>query len=211
MNRPFDIKHVYEQNHDATVWVGNLAPQVDDEILWELFLQAGPVKKIHIPTDNVTQTHQGFGFVEMESIADCNYALQVLSGIKLYGHSIRCSKATQDKKAINIGAKLFVGSLSSSTDEQLLMKTFGTFGQIISVHLIRDPETKESKGHAFVSFDSFDASDAALAALNGQFLGGNRILVDYAYKNDTKGERHGSAAERLLATSRASHNLVSNS
>lgn len=33
---------------------------------------------------------------------------------------------------------------------------------------MRDPETGNSKGYAFVNFASFEASDAAIEAMNGQ-------------------------------------------
>ena len=32
-----------ERNQDATLFVGELESQVDEPLLWELFLQAGPV------------------------------------------------------------------------------------------------------------------------------------------------------------------------
>ncbi len=64
---------------------------------------------------------------------------------------------------------------------------------------MRDPDTGNSKGFAFVNFASFDASDAAMDAMNGQHLSNRIISVSYAFKKDTKGERHGSAAERMLA------------
>lgn len=64
---------------------------------------------------------------------------------------------------------------------------------------MRDPETGNSKGFAFINFASFDASDASIEAMNGQFLCNRPISVSYAFKRDVKGERHGSAAERLLA------------
>ncbi|CAB5201624.1 unnamed protein product [Rhizophagus irregularis] len=41
--------------------------------------------------------------------------------------------------------------------------------------------------------------DAAIDAMNGQYLMNKPITVSYAFKKDGKGERHGSAAERLLA------------
>jgi splicing factor 3B subunit 4 len=56
------------RNPDATVYVGDLDPQVDEEILWELFLQVGPVAYTHIPRDKVTGQHQGFGFVEFAQV-----------------------------------------------------------------------------------------------------------------------------------------------
>lgn len=64
---------------------------------------------------------------------------------------------------------------------------------------MRDPETGNSKGFAFINFASFEASDAAMEAMNGQYLCNRPITVSYAFKKDSKGERHGSAAERLLA------------
>jgi splicing factor 3B subunit 4 len=37
---------VQEKNQDATIYIGELDAQVNESILWELFLQAGPVGKI---------------------------------------------------------------------------------------------------------------------------------------------------------------------
>nr|CAD2186267.1 unnamed protein product [Meloidogyne enterolobii] len=65
---------------------------------------------------------------------------------------------------------------------------------------MRDVESGSSKGFAFINFASFEASDVALEAMNGQFLCNRPITCSYAFKKDTKGERHGTAAERLLAS-----------
>ena len=67
---------------------------------------------------------------------------------------------------------------------------------------MRDPDNGLSRGFGFISYDTFEASDAALAGMNGQFLCNRPISVSYAYKKETKGERHGSAAERLIAANR---------
>ena len=60
--------------------------------------------------------------------------------------------------------------------------------------IMRDPDSGNSKGFAFVKFASFDAADAAIDAMNGQHLCNRPISVSYAFKKDAKGERHGSAA-----------------
>lgn len=39
---------------------------------------------------------------------------------------------------------------------------------------MRDPETGNSKGHAFINFASFEASDAAIEAMNGK----SNIIID---------------------------------
>merc|ERR1711981_657991 len=43
--------------------------------------------------------------------------------------------------------------------------------------------------------------------MHGQFLANKEITVQYAYKEDGKGERHGDAAERLLAAQAREHNV----
>ena len=45
----------------------------------------GPVVNCHMPKDRVTQTHQGYGFVEFLSEDDADYAIKILNMIKLFG------------------------------------------------------------------------------------------------------------------------------
>ncbi|XP_075655506.1 uncharacterized protein LOC142625702 [Castanea sativa] len=195
-------QHSAERNQDATAYVGNLDPQVSEELLWELFVQAGPVVNVYVPKDRVTNLHQGYGFVEFRSEEDADYAIKVLNMIKLYGKPIRVNKASQDKKSLDVGANLFIGNLDPDVDEKLLYDTFSAFGVIVTnPKIMRDPESGNSRGFGFISYDSFEASDAAIEAMNGQYLCNRQITVSYAYKKDTKGERHGTPAERVLAAS----------
>jgi len=192
--------HVQERNQDATIYVGDIDQQVDESLLWELMLQAGPVVNVHIPKDKLTGVHSGYGFVEFHSEEDSEYALKIMNMIKLYGKPIRLNKASQDKKTLDVGANLFIGNLDAEVDEKLLYDTFSSFGVIISTpKIMRDSETGQSKGFGFVGYESFESSDAAIASMNGQYLCGRPISVSYALKKDSKADRHGSAAERLLA------------
>ena len=96
---------------------------------------------------------------------------------------------------------ILIGNLDPEIDEKYLFDTFSAFGIILQTpKILREPETGMSKGIAFVNFASFDASDAAMEALNGQFLSNRAIRISYSFKKDGKGERHGAAAERLLAS-----------
>lgn len=144
--------------------------------------------------------HQGYGFVEFLSEEDADYAIKIMNMIKLYGKPIRVNKASAHQKNLDVGANIFIGNLDTEVDEKLLYDTFSAFGVILQTpKIMRDPETGNSKGFAFVNFASFEASDAAMDAMNGQYLCNRPISVSYAFKKDSKGERHGSAAERLLA------------
>ena len=44
---------------DATIYVGGLDEKVNESLLWELFVQGGPVVNVHMPKDRVTMMHQG--------------------------------------------------------------------------------------------------------------------------------------------------------
>jgi len=165
-----------------------------------LFIQVGPVVNCHMPKDRVTQTHQGYGFVEFLSEEDADYAIKILNMIKLYGKPVRVNKASSHQKNLDVGANLFVGNLDPEIDEKLLYDTFSAFGVILQTpKIMRDPDTGNSKGFAFINYSSFEAADAALEAMNGQYLCNRPITISFAFKKDGKGERHGSAAERLLA------------
>lgn len=155
---------------------------------------------ILIPFTITITVSAGYGFVEFLSEEDADYAIKIMNMIKLYGKPIRVNKASAHNKNLDVGANIFIGNLDPEIDEKLLYDTFSAFGVILQTpKIMRDPDTGNSKGYAFINFASFDASDAAIEAMNGQYLCNRPITVSYAFKKDSKGERHGSAAERLLA------------
>ncbi|KAL3186237.1 hypothetical protein MRX96_027963 [Rhipicephalus microplus] len=102
---------IAERNQDATIYVGGLDEKVSDTILWELFVQAGPVVNVHMPKDRVTGHHQGYGFVEFLGEEDADYAIKIMNMIKLYGKPIRVNKASAHQKNLDVGANIFIGNL----------------------------------------------------------------------------------------------------
>jgi splicing factor 3B subunit 4 len=129
-----------EQDKEATVYVGNLDERVTDQLVWELMLQAGRIVNVHLPKDRVTQTHQGFGFVEFVSEEDADYAAKIMNQIRLWGKPIRVNKASADKqKTLDVGAELFVGNLDAMVDERVLFETFSRFGSLTSAPKVCRP------------------------------------------------------------------------
>uniref|UniRef100_A0A2K6TSF9 RNA-binding protein 7 n=1 Tax=Saimiri boliviensis boliviensis TaxID=39432 RepID=A0A2K6TSF9_SAIBB len=86
---------------DRTLFVGNLETKVTEELLFELFHQAGPVIKVKIPKDKDGKPKQ-FAFVNFKHEVSVPYAMNLLNGIKLYGRPIKIqfrsgsSHASQD-------------------------------------------------------------------------------------------------------------------
>lgn len=199
----------WEQNKEATVYVGNLDERFTEPLMWEIMTHMGPVVNVHMPMDRVSRLHQGFGFVEFDTPESADYTARCLNGVRLYGKPLRVNKASADRqRATDIGAELFVNNLDPQVDEKILYDTFVQFGNLVAApNVVRD-ENNVSKGYGFVNFDSFEASDAARSAMHGEYLLNKQISVEYAYKKDGKGERHGDDAERKLAAEGKKHNVV---
>jgi len=230
------LANIEHRNQEATIYVGNLDPSVDDSLLIELFTQIGRVTSVHMPKDKLTGLHSGYGFIEFLDVVDAEYAIQILSMVKLYGRPMRISKSSLDKKSgqgsLDVGANLFIGNLDPrDVDEKLLYDTFSAFGTIIRPpRIMRDDMTNQSKGFGFVSYDCFEASDLAIECMHNQYLCERQITVQYAFKKNTTGngnegvdnmvaeggkgpggmpERHGSRAERMLAAANPHREFLS--
>ncbi|KAK6199912.1 uncharacterized protein RJT21DRAFT_86199 [Scheffersomyces amazonensis] len=223
-----------DRNVRASLYFGNLDPEVTELLMYELFIQFAPVRSLNMPKDRVLKTHQGFGFVEFKSVEDADYVLEILRGIRLYGKIVKLKKSdtpkitssTKDQSIgvinqelisnnyIDIGAQLFINNLNSLIDEQFLKETFSKFGTLIrNPTIARDNNTGESKGYGFLTFDDFQTSDSVIEKMNGAILMNSKIHVSYAFKQDPitgqyTNVRHGDKTERLLAENAKSNKVI---
>ncbi|XP_062403764.1 RNA binding motif protein 11 [Sardina pilchardus] len=78
---------------NRTVFVGNVDPLVKEEILYELFLQAGPVRKVTMARDREGR-RRPFGFVLYKHAEAVPYAIALLNGISLYGRPLKLDFST---------------------------------------------------------------------------------------------------------------------
>jgi len=83
---------------ERTIWCGNLSGEVTDEILYELFLQAGPLERVHRPRDKETGERRLFAFVTYEDEETVPYALELYQDTQLYGRSLRLQPQGTESK-----------------------------------------------------------------------------------------------------------------
>ena len=76
-----------------SIYVGNLSYEVTSEDLNEVFTKYGTVKRVHIPTDRDSGRTRGFAFVEMETEAEENNAIETLDEAQWMGRSLKVNKA----------------------------------------------------------------------------------------------------------------------
>lgn len=74
-----------EEAGALTVYVGNLMPSVDENVLMWTFAQFGPVTHVQVIRDRGTQASRGYGFVTFAHSAYAMLAMQQMHGKVLYG------------------------------------------------------------------------------------------------------------------------------
>ena len=75
---------------------------------------------------------------------------------------------------------LFVGNMSFQTTEEDLRTLFQPFGEITRIHIVRDRETGQPRGFAFVEVSDDGEAAKAISALNGKELAGRALKVNEA-------------------------------
>ena len=76
-----------------SIYIGNLNYEITQEDLNEVLAEYGTVKRVHLPTDRETGRKRGFGFVEMETDAEEEKAIEVLDGAEWMGRELKVNKA----------------------------------------------------------------------------------------------------------------------
>jgi hypothetical protein len=84
------------------------------------------------------------------------------------------------KGFVSMGKKLYVGNLSYNTTEDGLRNFFAGYGNVVSVKIILDRETGNSKGFGFIEMGTDEEANAAIAGTNGQEFDGRQLRVNEA-------------------------------
>lgn len=75
---------------------------------------------------------------------------------------------------------IYVGNLSTSTNNDDLQQAFEEYGHVESVKIITDRYTGEPRGFAFVEMPTKAEALSAINGLNGKELKGRTIVVNEA-------------------------------
>src|SRR5579885_1043576 len=81
---------------------------------------------------------------------------------------------------------IYVGNISFQTSEQDLSSAFSAYGQVDRVQIIKDRETGQSRGFAFVEMPVDAEADRAIQALDGAKLDGRAMKVNEAQPREPR-------------------------
>ena len=75
------------------IYVGNLADDVTEDDLHEVFKVFGQVESVNILKDRFSGKSKGFGFLEMPSADEAQVAIKEANGMDLKGSAIKVDEA----------------------------------------------------------------------------------------------------------------------
>jgi RNA recognition motif-containing protein len=76
--------------------------------------------------------------------------------------------------------RLYVGNLSNEVTENDLTHNFSSIGKVVSVAIIKDKYSRQSKGFGFVEMETEDEAKKAIEQFNGKSLGNRDLTVNAA-------------------------------
>lgn len=183
----------HDDSPDYTIFVGDLAADVSDHHLTEVFrTRYNSVKGAKVVIDRTTGRTKGYGFVRFADESEQMRAMTEMQGVLCSTRPMRIGPAsnknlgTQTSKASyqnpQGGAQnendpnnttIFVGNLDPNVTDEHLKQVFTQYGELVHVKI------PSGKRCGFVQFADRSSAEEALRVLNGTLLGGQNVRLSW--------------------------------
>lgn len=161
----------------SSLYVGELDPSVTESELYELFSAIGPVSSIRVCRDAVSKQSLGYAYVNYQSHADGEKALEELNYVEIKGRPCRIMWSQRDPASRKNGSgNIFIKNLHPDIDNKTLHDTFSSFGNILSCKIATDANGN-SRGFGFVHYDNAESANEAIENVNGMLLNDLEVYV----------------------------------
>lgn len=146
----------------ASLYVGDLAPDVSEGLLFDLFNTVGPVASIRVCRDAMLKRSLGYAYVNFHNQADAERALDTMNYTMIKSRSCRIMWSQRDPSLRKSGVgNLFVKNLHASVTHKDLFDAFSLFGNVLSCKVALGPDAK-SKGYGYVHYETEEAAKEAM-------------------------------------------------
>lgn len=170
---------------NVALYVGDLASDVTETNLFDIFQKMGPISSVRICRDAATRKSLGYGYVNFHDPAHAEEALTSLSFTKIKGRPCRVMRSVRDptSRKSQVG-NLFIKGLADTVDSNGLTNLMSTFeGSVQSVRVPYKTDSNgniKSCGYGFVQFATEEEAKNAIArvAKLGGKLGSNDVTIE---------------------------------
>ncbi|XP_030590696.1 polyadenylate-binding protein 1-like isoform X1 [Archocentrus centrarchus] len=180
----------------ASLYVGDLHPDVTEAMLYQKFSPAGPIMSIRVCRDIITRRSLGYAYVNFQQPADAECALDTMNYDVIKGRPIRIMWSQRDPGLRKSGVgNIFIKNMDESIDNKALYDTFSAFGNILSCKVVCDE--RGSKGYGFVHFETQEAANRAIETMNGMLLNDRKVFVGHFKSRKEREVEFGSKAMKF--------------
>lgn len=163
----------------ASLYIGDILPDITEGVLFEIFNRVGPVASIRVCRDAVTRRSLGYAYVNFHHVQDAERALDTMNFTDIKGRPCRIMWSQRDPSLRKSGlGNIFVKNLSTTVDNKGLFDTFSVFGNILSCKVVND-DTGKSKGYGYVHYETQEAAQEAIDKLNGMTIDEVTVTVGF--------------------------------
>jgi nucleolysin TIA-1/TIAR len=186
-----------DTSHHHHIFVGDLSPEIETEVLREAFAPFGEISNCRIVRDPQTLKSKGYAFVSFVKKNDAESAIQAMNGQWLGSRAIRTNWSTRKpptttgkgvsktadyeeiyNKTSPTNTTVYCGGFPPNVlTDDIIYKHFGQFGQIHDIRVFKD------KGYAFIKFTTKEAAARAIEGTNNSDVYGHAVKCFWGKEN----------------------------
>ena len=180
------------------LYVGELNPNVTEEILFNAFSKYGKIESMKVMRHIVTGASRGFAFINYTAPFQADKAKKMMNGQRFFGNILRVYLKVEFD-ALDQNANVIFQNLPESTTEEQVLKLISPLAKPFSVKIVKN-EKKPDEVKAFLQFETMEQSQKVIEKLNGSDYEGKPLVVELTNRKNKvfiKAKHHENALEEL--------------
>lgn len=179
MMMPMMLSAPHFMKQDSTLYVGNLNPDMSDEMIHHEFSIFGNLLGCRLMKNAYTKESRCFGYVTYADVLSAQRAQLEMNGKEVCRRELRVH-FKRNTKNLNNEANFIIKNIAKTVTSKQLNQECSRFGEIVSCFVRKEEEGNvlQSLGYGYLQFEKVEDANRFLAEFNGRELNGQKVLVE---------------------------------